>query len=152
MAKGEGRKAGAKKAASTGRKPSHGRSLKRKPVARGVNCSRLRKFCRAFPGVTEDVKWGADLVSSVGGKMFVVFTGGDDEVPQVPFAFKCSDEDFDRLVEKKGIIPAPYAARFGWVSVREAGALSQKEAELLVAEAYRLVKEKLPRKVRENIG
>ena len=105
-----------------------------------------------MPGATVDVKWGADVVWSVGAKMFVAFCEQEDGSPGLPFGFKCSDEEFDRLTEMPGIIPAPYAARFGWVSVRETSAVSQKEAERLVAEAYRLVLEKLPRKVREGIG
>src|SRR5438128_7295584 len=32
----------------------------------------IRSICRALPDVTEDIKWGADLVFSVGGKMFCV--------------------------------------------------------------------------------
>lgn len=83
--------------------------------------------------------------------MFAACHEADGGGPELPLGFKCSDEDFERLTEKKGIIPAPYAARFGWVSVREASSLSQKEAERLVLEAYRLVMEKLPRKVRDGI-
>ena len=32
----------------------------------------LRKLCLAFPGVTEQIQWGYDLVFKVGGKMFAV--------------------------------------------------------------------------------
>lgn len=98
------------------------------------------------------MKWGEDLVWSVGGKMFAACHEKDDGGAELPLAFKCSDEDFDRLTKKKGIIPAPYAARFLWVSVREPGALSQAEVKKLIGESYRLVFEKLPRKVREKIG
>jgi predicted DNA-binding protein (MmcQ/YjbR family) len=37
-----------------------------------MNIEALRKFCLSLPAVTEDVKWGADLCFSVGGKMFCV--------------------------------------------------------------------------------
>ena len=32
-----------------------------------------RALAATLPGATEDIKWGADLVYSVGGKMFCVF-------------------------------------------------------------------------------
>jgi predicted DNA-binding protein (MmcQ/YjbR family) len=144
----------AKKKVRRRRAPLHGRPQSRKPVARrsGVNCARLHEFCRGLAGATLDVKWGDNLIWSVGEKMFAGFQEGEDGKPSLPFGFKCSDDEFDRLTQMAGIIPAPYAARFGWVSVREPSALSQKEAEGLVAESYRLVVEKLPRKVREGIG
>ena len=42
----------------------------------------LRTFCMKLPAVTEDIKWGHDLVSSVGSKMFCV-AGVLKNVPKV---------------------------------------------------------------------
>ncbi|MEX2220083.1 MAG: MmcQ/YjbR family DNA-binding protein [Phycisphaerales bacterium] len=108
----------------------------------------LIEFCRSLPGATEDIKWGDNLVFSVGGKMFAGFQveGG------WPVGFPCSDEDFEALTARPGIIPAPYAARFGWVSVREDGALSQAEAKRFLSGAYGIVLAKLPKRAREAIG
>ena len=39
-----------------------------------------KALCRTFPGATEDIKWGADLVFSVGEKMFAVT--GDEVRPR----------------------------------------------------------------------
>lgn len=112
-----------------------------------LNTKTLQRFCRSLPGVTEDIKWEDHLVFSVGGKMFVAF-----HVPKgVPIGFKCSEEDVLRLIQKQHIIPAPYAARFGWVSVRAKTALGQAEAKKLLKNAHRLTLEKLPRKRREAI-
>ena len=36
----------------------------------------VRRICRSFPGVTEDLKWGADLAFCTGGKMFCVDDNG----------------------------------------------------------------------------
>src|SRR5438874_1791866 len=66
----------------------------------------LRQICRALPGVTEDIKWGADLAFSVGGRMFCV--AGLE--PPHPTAFKCTPEEFGELVERPGLVPAPYLA------------------------------------------
>ena len=113
-----------------------------------MDTRRLEEFCRGLPGVTEDIKWADHLVFSVGGRMFVSF----NEDAGVPMGFKCSDDDFDRLPKKKGIIPAPYAARFGWVSVLQRSALSQAEAKKQVRASYDLVVAALPRRVREELG
>ena len=118
----------------------------------GIRMASVRRVCLGLPGVTEEVKWGEDLVWSVGGKMFAACHESDSGGAELPLGFKCCDEDFEKLTKKTGIIPAPYAARFGWVSVREASALTQREVERLVREAYRLVREKLPRRVREKLG
>ena len=32
----------------------------------------LRTLCLSFPGATEQIQWGSDLVFKVGGKMFCV--------------------------------------------------------------------------------
>ena len=55
-----------------------------------MNIDTVRTICRALPGVTEDIKWGSDLVFSVGGKMFVVV---NTELPH-QLKFKCTPETF----------------------------------------------------------
>ena len=103
----------------------------------------VRSLCRSLPGVTEDVKWGNDLVFSVGGKMFTVVCLD----PPHQISFKCSAEDFAELVEREGMIPAPYLARAMWVQESELGAtLERRERERLIRSAYEIVKAKLPKR------
>lgn len=116
------------------------------PQAR-AKASPLKDFCRGLPGATEDIKWGDDLVFSVGGKMFAAF----DVDGERQFGFKCDDDDFDRLTELEGIIPAPYLARAGWVQVQRAGGLSAAEKKRLLRRSYDLVKAKLPKRVQREI-
>jgi predicted DNA-binding protein (MmcQ/YjbR family) len=71
----------------------------------------VRTICRAMPGATEDLKWGADLAFSVGGKMFCVV----NTEPPHQMSFKCTPDDFAELIERDGLIPAPYLARAMWV-------------------------------------
>jgi len=102
----------------------------------------VREFCRALPGATEDVKWGNDLVFSVGGKMFAVVC----LEPPHQISFKCTPEEFAELIEREGIIPAPYLARAMWVQERELGeVLDRRERERVLGTAYELVRAKLPR-------
>jgi predicted DNA-binding protein (MmcQ/YjbR family) len=92
--------------------------------------------------VTEDVKWGNDLVFSIAGKMFAVV----DLEPPHGVAFKCTDESFAELIERTGIIPAPDMARAMWVKVTEFGlALVLKELQALLKTAYQTVVAKLPK-------
>lgn len=103
----------------------------------------IRTICRALPGTTEDIKWGADLVFSVGKKMYTV-VGLE---PPHTVAFKCTPEEFAELVERDGIIPAPYLARAMWVQEQQLGAtLERKELARLIEHSYELVKAKLPKK------
>lgn len=102
----------------------------------------IRDICRAFPGVTEDVKWGNDLCFCVSGKMFAAM----DLNPPHGIGFKCTPEDFGELIERTGIRPAPYLARAMWVQEEALGsALDRREFERLLRSAYGLVVAKLPR-------
>ena len=108
----------------------------------------LRELCLSFPHVTEDVKWGNDLCFSVGGKMFCA-TGLDQAQGQV--SFKCTPERFAELVEREGIIPAPYVARYHWVAIQDPKALDPEELEDLISQSYLLVFENLPLKERRAL-
>jgi len=107
-----------------------------------MNIDVVRTICRALPAVTEDIKWGSDLVFSVGAKMFAVV---NTEQPHT-LAFKCTPEMFAELIEREGIIPAPYMARNMWVQERSVGeVLERREVEELLKMSYELVVAKLPK-------
>jgi len=108
----------------------------------------VRAFCRRLPGATEDVKWGNDLAFCIGGKMFAVV----NLEPPHQISFKCTPEAFAELIERDGIIPAPYLARAMWVQEQELGeVLERREREDLLASAYELVRAKLPKKIRTRV-
>jgi predicted DNA-binding protein (MmcQ/YjbR family) len=107
----------------------------------------IRDFCLALPGVTEDIKWGHDLCFSVGAKMFCVT--GLEEGPGV--SFKVTDDQFDEMVTRPGIIPAPYMARNKWVLVNASDSLSQAEWKQFILQSYQLVRDRLPKKIRESL-
>ena len=104
----------------------------------------VRAICRALPGVTEDIKWDDDLVFSVGGKMFVVVM----LEPPHRISFKCDPETFAELVERDGIIPAPYLARAMWVSVESLDeGMDGRELARRIGASYELVKARLTKRV-----
>lgn len=108
----------------------------------------LQDHCRALRAATEDVKWGAALCFSVGGKLFVMFDLDD----QREFSFKCDEDDYDRLTEIPGIIPAPYAARYGWVKATTAAKLPVRETRSLLTKAHSLAAQKLSKKKQRELG
>jgi predicted DNA-binding protein (MmcQ/YjbR family) len=108
----------------------------------------LRKYCLSLPAVVEDIKWGHDLVFSVGGKMFCV---ASLETP-LTFSFKVRDEEFEELSVQDGFMPAPYMARAKWVLVTNPAKLHKKEWEEYVKQSYEMIKAKLTRKVRQELG
>ena len=112
-----------------------------------LDIDQLRSYCLSFPGVTEDVKWGNDLVFSVGGKMFCV---AGLETP-LKFSFKVKDDDFEEISNSEGFMPASYMARAKWVLVTQAK-LNKKAYEQYVGQSYELVKAKLTKKVRTELG
>jgi predicted DNA-binding protein (MmcQ/YjbR family) len=103
---------------------------------------RVRRICLALAEVTEDVKWGNDLCFCVEKKMFAAM----DLDPPYSLAFKCTPEKFAELVERPGIIPAPYMARNMWVQEQELGSvLERTELERLLRTSYELVIARLPK-------
>ena len=115
-----------------------------------MNLEKLRRHCLSFPAATEQIQWGADLVFKIGGKMFAV--AATEPGASHRLSFKCSDEGFAELLENEGVVPAPYMARAKWVALERFDALSDREIESRIAEAYRLVFAKLTKKQQAEIG
>jgi predicted DNA-binding protein (MmcQ/YjbR family) len=113
-----------------------------------MDIDRLRKLLAGLPGATEQIQWEHNLVFKVGGKMFAV---APLESMQVQLCFKCSDEDFADLIERPGIIPAPYLARAHWVALESESALPGPELERLLHQAHSLIVAKLPKKLQARL-
>jgi predicted DNA-binding protein (MmcQ/YjbR family) len=120
-----------------------------------MNIEQLREYCLAMPGATEDIKWGADLVFSVGGKMFCVTSadGGGDGVASM--TFKVRDDEFEELCETEFFEPAAYVGRYKWVAFRSPemrAKFSDKKLKAYIKQSYEIVRDKLPKKKRDEIG
>src|SRR6184192_4837979 len=109
----------------------------------------LRKLCLSFPGTTEQIQWGYDLLFKVGGKMYAVTPL---EPAPVCLSFKASPEKFVELTERQNIIPAPYLARAQWVALQTRDALGREELAGLLRESYDMVFAKLPKKARDAVS
>src|SRR3974390_482900 len=109
----------------------------------------LRRLCLSFPGATEQVQWGSDLLFKVCGKMFAVTPL---EPAPVWLSLKVTPDNFVELTERPGIIPAPYLARASWIAIESPTILPTPELASLLRGSYDLAVAKLPRKARESLS
>ena len=119
-------------------------------AAKGMTAAQLEALCKRLPGVTRDIKWGADLVFSVAGKMFVVTPSDGSEGGRL--SFKVEDERFLELTDQPGIIAAPYMARAHWISVVEPRRFASSELADFVLASYGLVRARLTKKMQAELG
>ena len=73
--------------------------------------ARVREYCRAKPGATEEYPWG-DVVWKVGGKIFAGSSDGSHRV-----TVKSTPDEQAHLVEHPAIEVAKYVGRYGWVTI-----------------------------------
>lgn len=109
-----------------------------------MNAQHLKRLSAPWPGVTDDVKWGDDLIFSVGGKMFcgLCLRGGE----QGKLSFKVEPDRFLEFTDRPGFRPAPYMARCHWVTLDDPSIVPAKELDALLRRAYELVRAGLTRK------
>ena len=112
----------------------------------------VREHCLSLPHTTEKVQWGDNLVFKVGGKMYAVVALEPRERGETWMSFKCGAEEFATLIERPGIIPAPYLARAQWVALEAGDALSRDEVRRLLSEAHSLIFAKLPNSVQKKLS
>lgn len=101
-----------------------------------------------LPFVTEDIKWEHDLCFMIGGKMFCV-TGLN--MPLM-VSLKVPEEEFEQMSAEPGIIPAPYVARYKWVLIQNTEVFNNDQWQHYITQSYNLVKNKLPKKVLNELS
>ena len=114
-----------------------------------MNVEWVRKHCLSLPHTTEMVQWGDHLLFKIGGKMYAALSlspGGNF------LSCKAPPEEFEDLVERPGIIPAPYLAKAKWIALQSEEAMSRAEVKHRLSQSYALVLAKLPKKTRDSLG
>lgn len=114
-----------------------------------MNLEKIREYCLSLPHATEEVLWQKDLVFKIGGKMFAVIAL--DPAASHVMSFKCTPDEFADLVEREGIDPAPYVARYHWVAIARFNALPRAELKRLIRDSYEMVIAKLPGKIKDRL-
>jgi predicted DNA-binding protein (MmcQ/YjbR family) len=110
----------------------------------------VRQFCRSLPDTTEKVRWEHNLLFCVGDKIYCVANLEPGMGPS-KVTFKCTPEIFAEMVEREGMIPAPYMAHNHWVSVTDVELFRQPELKNCIKASYGLVLAKLPKKTQAQI-
>jgi len=113
-----------------------------------MNLDSLRQYCLSFPGATEKIQWGNDLLFCIAGKIFAG-TGLDTAHPNL--TLKCTPERFAELLEREGFSKAPYVGRYHWISLERVDAVRDSELRELIAESYHNVRSKLPRSAQAKL-
>lgn len=114
-----------------------------------MNIEDISTICKSLPMVTQDIKWGHDLVFSIGRKMFCVI--GLDQVP-TSASFKVTEEEFEEISTLPGFKPAPYVAKYKWVYIDDITRMKPSDWEKFIQQSYELVKAKLTNKLKKELG
>lgn len=109
-----------------------------------MNIEAIRQHCLSLPHTTEQIQWGADLVFKVGGKIYASVVLDDGQLGRL--SFKSNPEGFAELIERDGIEPAAYVARYHWVTALPPHVLHDDELRSLIRASYDLVLAGLPKK------
>lgn len=121
-----------------------------------MNGDTVRALCADWPGVDDGVKWGNDLVFTVGGRMFCVLDLGKGDGKAGRLSFKVDIERFLEYTDLPGIQPAPYLARAQWVSLDPPDddgrrALPAAALEAAIRRSYELVFARLPKRQQRQL-
>jgi predicted DNA-binding protein (MmcQ/YjbR family) len=114
-----------------------------------MNTDFIRAHCLSLPHATEHIQWGDDLIFKIAGKMFA---GAPLSPARIALSFKCTPEEFAELIERPGVIPAPYMARAYWVALEKHDALPAAEIKRRLTRSYELVFAKLPKKTQLELS
>jgi predicted DNA-binding protein (MmcQ/YjbR family) len=116
-----------------------------------MDVERARAFLLTLPHAVETMQWGDNLVfwvgdKAIGGKMFCLLNL--DAGAHGVISYSAGPERYAELVEREGIVPAPYMARIHWVAVERWGVLRNAEWESELRAAHEITLAKLPPKAR----
>src|SRR5215471_572654 len=107
-----------------------------------MDAERIRAMLLKLPHVAETMQWGANLVfwvgdKAVGGKMFTLVNLDGDG--RAVISYCAGPERYAELLEREGILPAPYLARAYWVAVERWSVFSNSEWQSELTAAHELV-------------
>jgi predicted DNA-binding protein (MmcQ/YjbR family) len=112
---------------------------------------RFNQVCGSLPHASHVVQFGGADVWKIGGKLFAAMW--DPSRKNGGVTFKPSPIAFEILRTQPGLRPAPYLASRGlkWIQRFSDETMSDDELETYIAQSYRLVRDGLPRRVRESL-
>jgi len=120
-----------------------------------MDAEQVQAMLLGLPHVAETMQWGANLVfwvgdKAIGGKMFAVVDLDGKGGPVISYA--AGPERFAELVERDGLVPAPYLARAHWVAVERWDVFRASEWQSELTGAHALIYAKLPKRTRDVLA
>jgi predicted DNA-binding protein (MmcQ/YjbR family) len=120
-----------------------------------MDAESARTFLLTLPDVVETQQWGDNLVfwvgdKAVGGKMFCLLNLSDGGHGVA--SYSAGPERYAELLEREGLLPAPYMARIHWVAAERWTAWRNTEWQDELRAARDLTYAKLPKKVKETLA
>lgn len=116
-----------------------------------MNLERIRKYCLSKPQVTEDMPFGPDyIVFRIGGKIFCCLALVLGNVVQL----KWSPDEFDEVIERHSFVHQAchwHKRHMIQFDLSEAS-IPDDTVEELVDRAYTYVRDRLPKKVRQQLN
>lgn len=107
------------------------------------------------------MQWGANLVfwvgdKAIGGKMFCLLNLDEPANPTFKphgiVSYAAGPVRFAELVEREGLVPAPYFARIHWIAAADWTVFTPAEWRSELNAAHALTFAKLPPKVRTTLA
>jgi predicted DNA-binding protein (MmcQ/YjbR family) len=127
-----------------------------------MDAERLRAYLLGLPHVAETMQWGANLVfwvgdKAIGGKMFALVNLDEPADPaagrpHLLLSYAAGPDRYADLLERDGLVPAPYMARIHWVAAERWDVFSDAEWQRELRAAYEITLAKLPKKVRATLA
>jgi predicted DNA-binding protein (MmcQ/YjbR family) len=129
----------------------------------------MRAYLLGLPHVAETMQWGANLVfwvgdKAIGGKMFALIDLDEPTPPsraanqqpainnqQLLLSYSAGPDRYAELLERDGLVPAPYMARIHWVAAERWDVFSDAEWQRELRAAYDITLAKLPKKIRATL-
>lgn len=107
-------------------------------------------YCKSLKSATNVVQWGEASVWKIGGKVFAIHPGHDEDDHRI--SFKCSELNFQILIELEGIQIAPYLKQGNWVQITTEDAMNNQDIKDYIKSSYDIISGKLTKKLREELG
>jgi len=127
-----------------------------------MDAERLRAYLLTLPHVVETMQWGANLVfwvgdKAIGGKMFALIDldeppGPAAGRPHLLLSYAAGPARYAELLERDGLVPAPYMARIHWVAAERWDVFRDTEWQRELRAAHDITLSKLPKKVRATLA
>lgn len=115
-----------------------------------MNIEFVREYCLSHPHVTEDLPFDEDtLVFRIGGKIFALCSIGHFESMNL----KCDPERSVELREQyNGVQPGFHMNKTHWNTIAVNSDVPEKLFLELIDRSYAIVRDSLPKKIRETLG